>query len=210
MTVYLIGGPPKCGKTTLAKHLSKKLSVSWISADTLQNVVYAYASPKEHAKLFPHTYLRGDNNDDLYGKYSADEIMENYVKQGKTTYEAIRMTVETYLVDEDDFIIEGYQVTPECVNSILEKFGDKNIRPIFLIRNDAENFLENLHKSSTPNDWILRKTKNKDTFRNIARMILHYSDYFEKEANKYGFRVFRMDENFENTIENITKFIASR
>ncbi len=37
--IYLIGGPPRCGKTTLAKEMSKKLEIPWISSDALEVVV---------------------------------------------------------------------------------------------------------------------------------------------------------------------------
>src|SRR5687767_9042016 len=113
MAVYLIGGPPKCGKTTLAKKLSKQTSIPWISADTLQNIVRAYTPKDQRATLFPHSYLREDSNDDFYSKNTSQQIIEGYIAQGKTTYPAIEMMVETYLTDKEDFIVEGYQVTPE-------------------------------------------------------------------------------------------------
>jgi len=58
MKVYLIGGPPKCGKTTLAKTLSKRLSIPWISADTLQNIASVYIPEEEYEKYFPHSKAR--------------------------------------------------------------------------------------------------------------------------------------------------------
>ncbi len=108
MPIYLIGGPPKSGKTTLAKKLSKKTLIPWISADTLQNIVRAYTPKDAQASLFPHSYLRGESNDEFYSKYSTQEIVTNYIAQGKTTYDAISMMAETYLTDEEDFIVEGY------------------------------------------------------------------------------------------------------
>lgn len=41
---YLIGGPPRCGKTTLAKELSSRLGVSWISTDMIDNMLKPYLS----------------------------------------------------------------------------------------------------------------------------------------------------------------------
>lgn len=56
--IYLIGGPPKCGKTTLAKKLSKELGIQWVVSDTLQVVVREYVSKyvskEEIDKLYPH------------------------------------------------------------------------------------------------------------------------------------------------------------
>jgi 2-phosphoglycerate kinase len=206
--IYLIGGPPKCGKTTLAKKLAYEFRFSWISADTLQNIVRAYVSQEKHPILFPHSHSRrGKGNDEFYSEYSPRHIIENYIAQGKTTYDAISMIVETYLTDEDDFIVEGYQVTPEIGDCVLKKFGSDSIRVVFLVRHDAKELLQDIHKSTTPNDWILRKTKDESTFGKITEMIVEYSRYFEEESKKYGFRVFNMDEDFEKQLENIEEYL---
>jgi 2-phosphoglycerate kinase len=209
MTVYLIGGPPKCGKTTLAKALSKKLSIPWISADTLQNIVWAYMSKTERKSAFPHVELKGVTNDETYSKNKPQEIVQAYIKQGKTTYAAIRIVTETYLTDQDDIIIEGYQVTPEIVNKIIRKFGSKNIKPVFLIKTDIDKFVQDIHKSNTPNDWIIRKTKLESTYYKIAAMIFSYSKYFEKSAGKYGLPVLNMDDKFLLRIKEVIKNITS-
>lgn len=203
--IYLIGGPPKCGKTTLAKKLADKYRIPWISADTLQNIVWAYTLKEKHSALFPHSYLRGESNDDFYSKHSSQQIIENYVAQGKTTYDAISMMAETYLTDKDDFIVEGYQVTPEIVDCIFKKFGKEHVKAVFLLKYDEQKFIQDIHKSTTPNDWIIRKTKDEATYGRIAKMIAEYSHYFENEAKKYGFKVFNMDNNFEKQLSTIEK-----
>lgn len=208
--IYLIGGPPKCGKTTLAKKLAYEFRIPWISADTLQNIVRAYVSQEKHPTLFPHSHSRrGKGNDEFYSEYSPQRIVGNYIAQGKTTYDAISMMAETYLKDEDDFIIEGYQVTPEVVDCILKKFGNEHIRAVFLVKHDTQKFIQDIHKSATPNDWILRKTKEESTFGKIADMIVEYSHYFEEEAKKYGLQVFNMDEKFDEQLKKVEKFLTT-
>jgi len=209
MAVYLIGGPPKCGKTTLAKTLSKQLSISWISADTLQNIVWAYTPKKEHLTLFPHRYTRGESNDEFYAQYTPQQIVQDYITQGKATDAAITMMAETYLTDKDDFIVEGYQVTPDLVKSIFKKFSREHIKAVFLVRKDEPQFVRDIHQSTTPNDWILRKTKNEDTFKKVAHMVAEYSQYFEQEAKKYDLPVFRMDANFEVKTTEIIKYLTN-
>lgn len=207
--IYLIGGPPKCGKTTLAKKLSDKYRIPWISADTLQNIVWAYTPKEKHYIFFPHSYLRGDSNDEFYSEHSPQQIAENYIAQGKTTYDAISMMAETYLTDKDDFIVEGYQVTPEIVDTIFKKFDREHIKAVFLVKYDEQKFIQDIHKSTTPNDWIIRKTKDESTYGKIAKMVAEYSRYFETEAKKYGFSVFNMDEDFDKQLDTIEKYFKS-
>lgn len=203
--IYLIGGPPKCGKTTLAKKLAREQHIPWISADTLQNIVWAYMPKEKHSTLFPHKYLHGGSKDEVYTQHTPQQIVEQYITQGKVTYDAISMMAETYLTDEDSCIVEGYQVTPEIVDRIFKKFGTEHIKAVFLVKYDEEKFIQAIHKSTTPNDWILRKIKEEATYGCIAKMIVEYSRYFEKEAKKYGFKVFIMDGDFDEQIAAIEK-----
>jgi ABC-type Zn uptake system ZnuABC Zn-binding protein ZnuA len=115
---------------------------------------------------------------------------------------------ETYLIDKDDIIVEGYQVTPEIVEKIIKKFGKKNIQSIFLVKHDEKQFVKDIHKSTTPNDWIIRKTKEEATFHKIAKMISEYSKYFEKEAKKHKFTVFAMDQDFEKQIKKAIQLLT--
>lgn len=207
--IYFIGGPPKCGKTTLAKRLAQELQIPWISTDTLQNIVWAYTPKENHSALFPHNYLRGESNDEFYSEHSPQQIVENYIVQGKTTYDAISMMAETYLADKDDFIVEGYQVTPEIVDRIFKEFGEKHVRAVFLVKYDVQKFIQDIHKSTTPNDWIIRKTEDEATYGRIAKMIAEYSHYFEDEARKYEFKIFNMDNDFEKQLGAIQKDLQS-
>lgn len=208
MAIYLIGGPPKCGKTTLAKRMSKEWGISWISSDTLENLAFAYSRKEDHSTLFPHSYLRGDSNDEFYSHNTPEEIVQGYMEQSKTTYPAISMMVETYLTDKDNFIIEGYQVTPEIVSQVIKKFGNEHIKPAFLVKHDERKMLKDFHKSTTTNDWILRKTKDEATFSKIARMIDCYAKHVEHETKKYDLPVYATDEDFEGTLKTVMSLLA--
>ncbi|MEK7202662.1 MAG: hypothetical protein AAB669_04015 [Patescibacteria group bacterium] len=207
--IYLIGGPPKCGKTTLAKRLADKYRIPWISTDTLENIVWAYTPEEKRPALFPHSSWRGDGNDEFYSDHSAEEIVRNYITQGQATYDAISMMAETYLTDEDDFIVEGYQVTPAIVDRIFKKFGHDHVKTVFLVRQDEQKFVQVIHKSTTPNDWVIRKTKDEATYGKIAAMVTEYSRYFEKEAKEYGFRVFCVDGDFYKQFGEVEKLFKT-
>lgn len=116
---------------------------------------------------------------------------------------------ETSIIDEDDYIVEGYQVTPEIVDKIIKKFGKKHIKTIFLVKHDEKEFLKHIHKSTTPNDWIIRGTKEEITFSRIAKMISVYSKYFEKEAKKYKFKLLEMDQNFKQQMKKAISLLTN-
>ena len=206
--IYLIGGPPKCGKTTLAKTISKSLAMPWVSTDTLQCVVEPYMDKGDLSKKFPASYQRGKDNDEKYSKFSSKEIIEAYQQQAKTVYLAIDMFAACELADGNDFIIEGYHVEPELVVALNLKYPGK-IKSIFLVKTNKEKFVCDIKKRTTPNDWIIARTKNEETYQKIANMICEYGNFFEKESEKYGFKVLNMDNNFDSQIKEASDYLKA-
>jgi 2-phosphoglycerate kinase len=205
--IYLIGGPPKCGKTTLAKRLSKTKHIPWVSTDTLQSVINPYINEEDHAAKFPTTAQRESSNDEKYSKYSTDEIIQAYQQQAKTVYQAIDMFALCEMTDGNDFIIEGYHVEPELVAELNAKYSDK-IRSIFLVKLDEEKFVRDIQKSRTPNDWIIARTEKEETYGKIAKMICEYGKHFKTEAKKHCLKVQDMDHDFEGQISEAIQYLT--
>lgn len=208
--IYFIGGPPKCGKTTLAKHLSKKLGLPWVSSDTLEVIGRKYVqkfAKEKFTKLYPHSAVKGKNNDETYSQNTPKQIAKNYIKQSKATYDAVDMFSICEISDGNDYIVEGYHITPELVSQLMGKYDNKNFKAIFLFKSDQNKFIQNIKKSSTPNDWIISKTKNENTFPKIAEMISGYGEYFHQQSLKYKLPVLNMDDNFELQIEKATEIL---
>ena len=207
--IYLIGGPPKCGKTILAKKLSKSFGMPWVSTDTLQCVIKPYMNKEDFSKKFPASYQRGKNNDEKYSKYSLGEIIEAYRRQAETVYQAIDMFTICEITDGNDFIIEGYHIEPELVSELGLKYPEK-VRSIFLVKFDKEKFICDIKKSVTPNDWIINRTRNKETYQKIANTICEYGKFFEKESKKYGLKVLNMDNGFDKKINSAVSYLVEK
>ncbi len=210
--IYLIGGPPKCGKTTLAKKISKKLGIQWVASDTLQVVareyVSRYVSKKEFDELYPHNAQKGGSNDETYSLNTPKQIAKNYMRQAKTSYDAIDMFSICEITDGNDYIVEGYHITPQLAARLIKKYGNKHFRVLFLVKADIEKFVRDVKKSSTPNDWILTKTKEKETLYRIAEMISYYGQFFDKEAKRYNFKVLNMDKDFGGQLKKAIELLA--
>jgi 2-oxo-4-hydroxy-4-carboxy--5-ureidoimidazoline (OHCU) decarboxylase len=86
----------------------------------------------------------------------------------------------------------------------------KKIRAVFLTKKNEAEFVKNIHKSTTPNDWILRRTKKESTFSKIAKMVSMYSNYFEKNAKKHNFKVLNTDYNFDETIDEAISYLVMK
>ncbi len=206
--IYLIGGPPKCGKTTLAKTLSKLEGIPWISTDTLQVVIKPYIDENDYPEKFPTIYQRGKSNDEKYSQYSIDEIIQAYQVQAKTSYPAIDMFTICEIADGNDFIVEGYHIEPKLVAELTLKYPNR-VKSISLIKTDESKFISSIKKSTTPNNWIIERTINEETYSKIAKMICKYGKFFEEESRKYGFKVINMDNNFDHQIQEAIKHLIN-
>ena len=108
--IYLIGGIPRSGKSTLAKMLSRNRRISWISSDTLESIVRVHTASVNYPKQFPKNIMQQrtkQSNDLMYERYTSKEIMQAYVKQAKASWKALETLIECEIKEGNDFIVEG-------------------------------------------------------------------------------------------------------
>ena len=208
--IYLIGGAPRTGKTTLAKRLAKELGIPWISTDALEVMAREYIPEEDFEKYYPYTTLRQEkgsrDNDHFYSKHSPKKIVQVLKDQAEITYPAIDAIIANEIDNGNDYILEGYHLLPSFIAKLIKKHGEGNIKPIFLTRFNPGQFAVDVHKSTTPNDWLLVLTKKEETFVKVGEMVAQYSRIFEEEANKNGFFVLNLDTDFEAQIEEAIKY----
>lgn len=211
--IYLIGGPPRTGKTVLTKKLSKKTKISWLSCDTLDAITQEYTPTNKWREKFPYSFLRRKskmrNNDEFYSTHSPAQIMSVLKKQAKSVHKAIDAAVACEIADGNDYIIEGYHIMPSFAQKMIKKYGKQNVRAVFLTKFDANKFAKDVHKSTTPNDWLTVLTKKQETFVKVGKMVSLYSRYFEKEAEKFGLRVFNTDTCFNEQINSAIEYLIN-
>ena len=209
--IYLIGSPPRCGKTTLAKRMSKQAKIPWLSCDTLDAVTQEYTPKNQWQKKYPYSFLRrkgaARNNDEFYNLYSAKKIMSVLKKEARAVYGAIDTVIACEIADGNDYIIEGCDIHPSFAKKMINKYGEQNVRAVFLTKFDVQKFAQDVHKSITPNDWLLVLTKKPETFVKVGKMVSVYSQDFKKEAKSCGLKVFNMDNHFNDQINQAIKYL---
>jgi 2-phosphoglycerate kinase len=199
--IYLIGGPPRSGKTILSKKISKRLGIPCISCDTLETIVRAHIPKNQWKQKFPKNEIRKmtkQNNDIMYSSYTAGQIMRSYAKQARTSWRTIELFIECELKEGNDYILEGHQIHPVLVSRLKKKYG-KGIHEVFLVRTDPVILIKDALKNKAPNDWFIKKTKQEKTYTKIASMLCLYGVYLKKEAEKNNLSVVLTD-SFRNGI----------
>ncbi len=210
--IYLIGGAPRCGKTTLSLRLARRLGISWVSADSLECIVYAHTRTSKRDKLFPKIALRrktGGTNEEMYGRHSTREVANTFIVQARSSAKAIRAFVEETFSYGHDVVLEGHQLYPKLVAELLKKYP-KEVRAIFLIKKDEQALVDGFTKNAAKRDWVVQRTHDPATYPLIAKVLAYYSRYLEKEAQKYGLAVHTTDKDFQKTITQLSKELGSK
>ena len=189
--IFLLGGPPRVGKSIISSEIRLKHAVSVVSTDTLGAVLQNVLSPEAVPDLF------------VFGKFNEMPIAErvelimkdpaeliDYVrKESHVVWKASEAYIRRENDEGRDALIEGVAVLPELINQI----EDISHRVVF-IGNQGENHKENIKRSAQENEHDWMRGVSDQYISAFAMFVKRMSVYIEQEANKYGFEYIEMDK----------------
>lgn len=205
--LYLIGGPPRCGKTTLSAVLAKKLQIPYFSIDHIASVIPPYIPYERQDESFPLRALRqkvNNDNDRFFETYSAEEIVGVYQRQAATVWPGVRNFIDYAIEDEHTLILEGWQLLPRFLAEIPLAERSDNVQIQYLYKTDVEDILSGLKANDQVNDWVLRHTREDASFIRIAQMISCFGKTIEREASELRFEAINMDCDFVRKISDLS------
>lgn len=135
------------------------------------------------------------------------QIIKFYRTAAKSTERAIEVFIECEMADGNDYIVEGLHIEPTAAYRLFKKYGKSIIKVIFLIKRDANRFVDGIKKSTTPNDWILNRAKDKRTYLKIAKMICEYGGQIEKETKRLKLKVLNTDRDFDQKLRKAIVYL---
>ena len=204
--LYLIGGPPRCGKTTLGSALAKKHRIPYFSIDHITSVIPPYISAERQDESFPLRALRqqvNNDNDRFFERYSSEEIVNVYLKQSETCWPGIRNFINYAIEDEHQLILEGWQILPHLLQEVPSAKRMDKVQVKYLYKTDVRQIVAGLKANKAENDWVLKNTKEEISFTRIAQMISHFGQRINEEASRYGFEAVNMDVGFARKISDL-------
>ena len=204
--IFLLGGPPRVGKSIISNEIRQKHAVSVVSTDTLGAVLENVLSPESAPDLF------------VFGKFNKMSMAErvklitknpaeliDYVrKESHVVWKAVDAYVRREKDEGRDALIEGVAVLPELV-SRLENIPHR----VVFIGNQGENHKENIKKSAEVNERDWMRDVSDQYISAFAIFVKRMSAYIEQEAKKYGFEYIEMNkELFGNVTEEVMKSLG--
>ncbi len=194
--IYLIGGAPRCGKTLLSRALATKKHVPWMSIDVFRSGVVAYIPQDQIKNKLPDDNIRLETS-------TPKELLESEILESKTLWPGVRSIIEHLIKGGQEYIIEGVQLMPELVQELVETAYWKQIRLVYLVKEDLAEIKEGFPRNKSEHDWLKEALTNTDLVERAARMVEMKSRYITEQAKKYGFMVVDTGKDFERKLTKL-------
>jgi 2-phosphoglycerate kinase len=204
--IFLLGGPPRVGKSIIANEIRQKHAVSVMSTDTLGAVLENVLSPESAPDLFVFNKFNKMHMAERVKLITKDpaKLIDYVRKESHVVWKAVDALIRRENDEGRDVLIEGVAVLPE----LMSQLDDIPHRVVF-IGNQGENHKENIKKSAEENehDWI--RDVSDQYISAFAIFVNRMSTYIEQETKKYGFEYIEMDkEFFGNVTEEVMKSLG--
>ncbi len=189
--IYLLGGPPRVGKSIIAGEIRQSHAVSVVSTDSLGAVLESVLSPEAAPDLFVFGRFNEMPEAERVKFINKDpaELIDYVRKESQVVWKAVEAFIRRENNEGRDVLIEGVAVLPEFVG----RLEDIPHRVVF-IGNQGENTKENLKKSADENEHDWMRGASDPYLGAYAVFVKRMSAFIEQEARKVGFEYIEMDK----------------
>ena len=191
--IILIGGMPTTGKTTLARELSQKLALPWLSTDQTRLVMQGVADPEQYPQLLS---AHGLSAAEFFQRFSPEEIAEREYMHGIETWPGNKKLIEDFTWREG-FILEGVNILPSLLPSLQTS---SDVRPLFLTDEGDDALRMAIFSRGLYADADTYADELKEYEITWARL---FDQRIQAEAQQYGYPVVRIQKDSEIDMPNV-------
>jgi 2-phosphoglycerate kinase len=203
---FLLGGPPRVGKSIISREIQREHAMSVVSTDTLGAVLENVLSPEAAPDLFVF-----DKFNEMPMAERANlmimnpaELIDYVRRESHVVWRAVEPFIRRENDEGRDALIEGVAVLPELVSQL----EDIPHRAVFF-GNQGGNNKENIKKSAEENEHDWMRWVSDEYIGAFAIFVQRMSVYVEQEAKKYGFEYIEMGPGpFGDVAEEVMKSLG--
>ena len=204
--IYLLGGPPRVGKSIISNQIRQKHALSVVSTDTLAALLQHVQSPEAVPDLFVfETFNKMPNAQRVqFITNEPADLIEFVRRESLVVWKAVDAYIRREYDEGRDVLVEGVAVLPELVGQL----DDIPHRAVF-IGNQAKNHQENIKKSAEehPHDWM--REASDSYIHAFAMFVNRMSASIEQEAKQVGFEYIEVDHlSIRDVAENVMKSLG--
>jgi len=176
--IYLIGGMPRVGKSTLAQMILERNKISWMPLDTVREALHA-VSPT----------LGIQEGDDWW------------VGHHEKFFPFLRELVDSIQIARMSYTLEGDSFTPTHAEELSKKF---QVKACFLGASKLDVEILTTHKGAG-DPWL--DTVSEEKLNSLPGWIMKKSEEYKSECEKYGVKYFDVSLDHKKTLEDAYEYL---
>jgi len=189
--IFLLGGPPRVGKSRISCEIQQRHLVSVVSTDSLGAALERVLRPEAAPDIFAFNAfheLPMAEQVTLMLEHP-EELIDVVRRESSVVWKAVEAFIRRESDEGREVLIEGVAVLPELVIQL----EDIPHHVVFL-GNQGANHKENIRKSTEENERDWMRGASEQYLDAFAWFVNRMSDYIEQEANKHGLKYIEMDK----------------
>ena len=203
--VYLIGGPPRVGKTNLALEFIKQRPILATSTDAIRYTLRRVIDKNTSPALFNVGKFTSNNPEQRqYLKDNLEEVINKQNDESAIVWKSTVDFIHSNLEDGFDVLIEGIAVLPNLVKQL-----DCEYSAIFLGNQSPDHFetiLQAAHQNQ--NDWL--HNLEDETIEAFCLFGQAFSRHLESEANAHQLKYIEVsDKDFADSMKAALDFLLT-
>ena len=206
--IYFLGGPPRVGKSIIAKTISSKYRINVVSTDSLGAVLENVLDPELEPGLFIVNRFNEMCEEDRIELMvmNTTERISYQIEENRAVWKAVVPFVQREIYEGRDLVVEGVAILPELVNQL----ENVDFRVVF-IGNQGNEHKENIKRSAQElgHDWM--QDASDKYVQAFAVFVMEMSKYIEREAHIYGFNYIEISSRpFNDAVCQIVDSLLER
>lgn len=176
--VFLIGGAPGAGKTTLGCALAVKLGVTSLTIDDLVTAAIAITTPETHSGLH---VMRTVPHIEYYTNSSLEQLKADATARHEATFPMVERVIRKYVALGKGIVIDGWHLRPGWVAKLALDYVSAHWIVI------DHHVLEEREKQNV--DFFQESPNPDKMFQNFLGRSLWYNNLIKEEATELGMNV---------------------
>lgn len=191
--IYLIGGAPRVGKSTISKIIATSEHVNLVSTDTLCSRVSESLPAEERKTRFPLPGFSGTASENIL---TPEQRVALSIVSAQSLETEIDRLISEAVEKNKSLVIEGVHLLPAHVGLLLAQYEKDKIRAIFLGSVHVDRVVDGIMKNTSPDNWM--RESDPDVIRQVAEFVVAFSHYLQTESDRHHLVYQERTEDFES------------
>ena len=192
--VFLIGGAPGAGKTTLGAALAVRLRITSVTMDDLITAAIAVTTPETHPGLH---IIRKEPHLDYYTNSSVDQLIADAKREHKATRPIFERIVRKRARQKKPIVIDGWSIRPSWVAQMTFT----NVWAGWIVPTDG--VLKARERKNV--EWIQGSADPERMLNNFLARSYWYNNLIKEEAKRLGMNI--LPQNGKTSVNEMSDLV---